>query len=160
MKGDIDPEVLHDAYLRAVSERDTARGRDLPEWSPPKIHSQVPCRGRCGSLVDWTEDAEDRLQMFNRELVRRNDAPLDQTKIAFCGACREAGTTAAAQRNRKLVDAMAEAIKELKDGCESHREYELLDKLKRAGHPDVDGLTQWLTDKNNKGSKRIGKGSL
>lgn len=159
MSDEIDPEVLEDLRLRASTERDRSRSREMPAWAPPKIHSNVPCRGRCGSVVEWTEDAEERFQIFNRELARRNDAPLDKTKIAFCNACRAVGDTAAAARNRKLVDAVAAAIRELKDGCESTREYELLGKLEKAGHPDIAGLKQWLTDKASKG-KRATRGSF
>lgn len=159
MSDEMDPEVLADLRLRAATERDPSRSREMPSWSPPKVHSQVPCRGRCGAVVDWNEDAEERFQIFNRELERRNEAPLDRTKIVFCNACRAEGAKAAADRNRKLNDAVGAAIRELKMGCQSHREHELLDKLEKAGHPDIAGLRQWLKDQAAKG-KRGNKGDL
>lgn len=158
MRDETDPEVLADLRLRDTSMRDCTRTGEA-HWTPPKIHSKVPCRGRCGSVVDWAEDAEERFQIFCRELAKRNQAQLDRTQIVFCDNCRAIGNLAAAQRNRKLVDAVAVAIRELKDGCEPHREHELIDKLTRAGHPDIAGLVQWLKDKKNS-AKRVTRGAL
>ena len=153
-----DPEVIADLRLRASSQFDRTRTGEVP-WTPPKIHSQVPCRNRCGALVDWTEEAQEAFEVWNRVLARRNESALDQTRIVFCDPCRSKGKPLLAANNRKLVDAVAAAIRELKNGCESHREHELLDKLDKAGHPDVAGLKQWLADKANKGRK-VTKGSL
>jgi hypothetical protein len=156
---DEDPEVLADLRFRESSARDRTRTGET-RWTPPKVVDRVPCRGRCGSVVEWTEEAEEAFTTWNRVLAKRDEAPLDRTRIVFCNACRAEGARAGAERNRKMVDAIAGAIRELKDGCESHREHELLDKLERAGHPDIPGLKQWLREKNAKGSKRVTRGAL
>jgi hypothetical protein len=155
---DIDPEVLADIQLRNRSQYDRTR-TGAPEWTPPKIHSHVPCRNRCGAVTEWTEDAEERFEIFNRILARRNEAQLDRTKIVFCDKCRGDGAKQSSERNRKLVDAVAVAIRGLKDGCDAARELELLAKLDKAGHPDIAGLKQWLGDKA-KGKSRVKKGDM
>lgn len=155
---DEDPEVVADLRLRAATERDPNRSREMPRYEPAKIHSHVPCRGRCGAIVSWTEEAEHAFQTWNRVLAAKAEAPLDKTRIVFCNTCRQRGAELTADANRKKVDAMAAAIRELKIGCHEHRENELLDKLEQAGHPDVPGLRQWLRDNAGK-SKRQTKGA-
>lgn len=160
MSDDIDPEVRADLQLRARTERE--RTSVTPVWTPPKIHSKVPCRGRCGSTCEWTEDAEERFQIFNRELERRNEAPLDKTKIVFCLACAAVGADAAAKRNRKMVDAVGDIIRELKAGTDAAHELDLLHKLEKAGHPNIEGLKQWLVENKTKNSAggRLRRGSM
>ena len=153
-----DPEVIADLRLRASSQYDRSRTGEVP-WTPPKIHSQVPCRNRCGALVDWTEEAQEAMEVWNRVLARRGETPLDQTRVVFCNPCRAGGRKQLAANNRKLVDDVAKAIRELKAGVELHRENELLDKLEKAGLPDVSGLRQWLADKANK-KQKVTRGSL
>ena len=160
MSDEMDPEVLADLRLRASTERDRSRSREMPAYQPARVVDRVPCRGRCGSVVEWTEEAEEAFVTWNRVLARRDEAPLDKTRIVFCNACREEGAKAAAERNRKMVNAIADAIRELKNGCESHREHELLDKLERAGHPDIAGLKQWLRERSAKGNKRVSRGDV
>jgi hypothetical protein len=162
MSDEEDPEVEADIRLRESSRFDRSRNQgDAPTYVPPKIVDRVPCRNRCGSVVSWTEEAENTFQTFNRHLAGRAEAQLDKTKIAFCNTCRTAGVGLAAERNRKQVDYIAARVRELKGGCNSDRYGELLKELTKAGHPDVDGLRQALTDKANaKSSKRVAKGSL
>lgn len=157
---DLDPEVAADLAFRDASERDPKRAREMPAWAPPRVVSRVPCRGRCGVVVDWPEEAELAAQTWDRVLADRGEAAIDRTMTVFCSACRARGAEMRAAGNRKMVDAMAEAIRELKLGCQPHRENELLDKLERAGHPDIAGLKQWLKDRDSKKGGRTTKGDL
>lgn len=159
MSDEIDPEVLADLRLRASSQHDRTR-TGAGTWSPPKIVDRVPCRNRCGAVVAWTAEAEDTFQTFNRQLAARADAPLDKTRIMFCARCEAEGRAQRATGLRGLHAKVAEAIRELKNGCEPDRERELLAKLSKAGHPDVKGLEQWLREKAAKSSRRVTRGSL
>lgn len=160
MSDEIDPEVLADIRLRDATTRDQTRSGEV-RWVPPHIVDRVPCRNRCGSLVDWTEEAEDAFQKFNGMLAGKADAPLDKMQIMFCRRCRAEGEKKRADGLRGFYDRVNEAIRELKNGCEPSRERELLEKLHRAGHPDVKGLEQCLRDKANaKSSRRVARGSL
>jgi hypothetical protein len=153
-----DPEVVADIKLRAATLRDSSRSREMPTFIPARITGQVPCRGRCGSLVDWTEEAEERFAIFNRILARKMEAPLDKTRIAFCNKCRTTGMAMQGERNRKATDLMKQFIVELKNGPKSaERERELVDKITKLGHPDVAGLVQAIQErKASKSSARRG----
>lgn len=161
MSFDEDPEVVADLRLRAATERDSSRSREMPVYAPAKVIDRVPCRNRCGSVVSWTEEAEQTFQTFNRQLARRAEAPLDITRILFCPSCEAAGRKARAAALPEFHAKIAEAIRELKAGCDDARQRELLEKLKKAGHPDVAGLEQWLRDQaNGKHGKRVTRGAL
>jgi hypothetical protein len=138
-----DPEVIADLKLRAYTERDRSRSREMPTYVPAKIIGQVPCRGRCGALVEWPEDAEERFAIFNRILASKAEAPLDKTRIAFCSRCVARGREGAADANRKGVEGMARLIRELRSdpGPNFEREKEILEKLK-PHHPDLTGLVE------------------
>lgn len=149
---EIDPEVAADLALRASSQFDTDRTRGAvgvsgARWSPPKFVTQWPCRGKCGVLVDVDEFTVEVFAKFNRVLRQRDEQPLDASAIVFCDACRDQGKALAAQRNRQKVDAIGNAIRELKELAaqpETPRSLEqqrdILMKLRKHGHPDVDGL--------------------
>lgn len=138
-----DPEVIADLRLRESSTRDRTRTGET-KWQPPKIVEHVPCRARCGAMAEWTEEAEERFAMFNRMLASRMDAPLDKTRIVFCNACRAKGVGAAADSNRDRVAYMRPLILELRGepAPKAEREREILEKLKKAGHPDLGGLVK------------------
>jgi hypothetical protein len=168
---EIDPEVLADLRLRAATERDPTRSREMPKWTPPRFIGKVPCRGRCGALIDWPEDAEEQFAMFNRELARRMEAPLDKTRIDFCAACRKIGVTNTANNNRKGVDAVAVLIREYRGGTTSpvppgpapteKRQREILDQLKKLHHPDVEGLEKAVREaRDGKTGKKRATGAL
>jgi hypothetical protein len=142
-----DPEVVADLKLRAATERDRSRSREMPAFVPPKFKGKVPCRGRCGGVVDWTEDAEERFEMFNRILKSKMEAPLDKTLIVFCEKCKSVGLAAAAAVNLKKVEVMAKLIRELKTKSDPPGETEILEKLKKLDHPDIPGLLISLRDK-------------
>lgn len=163
MSDEIDPEVLADLRLRARTERERpAVPPSALKWSPSPTIAKVPCRARCGNVTDWTEDAEDRFRIFNRELERRNEAPLDKTRIVFCLKCQEIGAKMAAERNRKHIDALAEVIKRIKASSNPEEEREDIEKLKKLNHPDVQGLLQAIRARlDAKGaSRKLRKDSL
>lgn len=116
-----DPEVTADLRLRehtartrpAVSDAEFARG--IRDAATPNVIGKVPCRARCGNVTDWTAEAEDAFNTWNRKLARDNEIPLDMTRIVFCDACRKRGAKAAADSNRNHVEAVRAAIRELKE---------------------------------------------
>jgi hypothetical protein len=153
-----DPEVVADLQLRAYTAAsrkglsDAQFGDAIKAAATPRIIDKVPCRARCGRLTEWTEEAQDAFDTFNRKLSGEREAPLDKTRIAFCDNCRKLGATYAADRNRKQVDALAVLIRELKDEPppNTQRERELVEAIKKAGHPDVEGLVQTVREKRAK----------
>jgi hypothetical protein len=162
MAKEMDPEVAADIALRNATMRDRSRSREMPTYVPARITGKVPCRGRCGAVVDWTEDAEDQFKIFNGILKAKMEAPLDKTMIVFCAECKREGQAAAAEMNRKKADAMAKLIAELKTKTDPPGEKELLAKLEKLGHPDVTGLLLALRDKAiaNKQPRKASKGSF
>lgn len=167
MSDELDPEVIADLRLREYTARsrpglsDAAFGQAIRAAAIPKVVDRVPCRNRCGAVVAWTEEAEDTFQTFNRQLARKVEAQLDKTRIVFCSTCRTNGLAMGAERNRKQVDYIAPLIRELKNGPSADRYREILDSLRKAGHPDVDGLHAALLEKAAaKGTKRVARGSL
>ena len=137
-----DPEVIADLKLRAATMRDPKRSREAPTFSPAKIIAHVPCRARCGSLVDWTEEAEDAFAIWNGILERRGEASLDKTRIVFCISCRDDGRAAAAIDKRKATDQLAHTIRELKNSPNPESEHAKIQRATSLGHPDVPGLLQ------------------
>ncbi len=146
----LDPEVLADLRLREATERDATRSREMPKYVAPRIVERVPCRARCGQLADWTDEAEQAFETFNRALAAKADAPLDKTKIAFCSACVDEGRKLIADNSRKHVDKLAEKVRELKDSERPWDEGELLSQLRKLGHPDIPGLVSALRDRRDK----------
>ena len=173
----VDPEIQADIDLRNSSAR-ARPGLSLSDFAAklkatavPVIHSHVPCRGRCGSVVAWTQEAEDTFQMFNRQLASSMDAPLDKTKIAFCDKCRKYGANLAADRNRKAANATADLIRELRGGTKApeppgpaptpEKERDIIEKLRALGHPDIEGLTRTIRDaRESKSAKSSRRGSM
>ena len=163
MSDEMDPEVAADLRLREASRFDRSRNQgDMPKYVPAKVIDRVPCRNRCGAVVSWTEEAESTFQTFNRQLAKKLEPQLDKTKIVFCNTCRASGVAQAADRNRKQVDYIAGIIRELKGGLDGDKYREAIDKLKKAGHPDIDGLEQALREKaaSKPGGRKFSKGSL
>lgn len=160
----IDPEILADLKLRASSERDTDRTRGMAApFGEPKIVEEWPCRSpACVSVIGVTQEALDRLAVFNRRIASVGDevgnrAPLDERRIMFCEDCKAKGREFAAKDKREFVEKVAVAIRRLKElaedgNCDGGREErELLKKLRKAGHPDVDGLEIALRERAAKG---------
>jgi hypothetical protein len=151
-----DPEVIADLQLRAYTEKtrkglsEAQFGAAIREAATPRIIEQVPCRARCGNVCDWTVEAEEQFAMFNRELLRRREAPLDKTKIVFCQRCIDSAAPIRATEARKHVEYIADLIRRLKASSNPEGERELLEKLKRASHPDIPGLLEALRTKGTK----------
>lgn len=151
-----DPEVIADMQLRARTERDRGRLTDaqfaakIRDAAKPKIIERVPCRGRCGALVDWTEEAEESFRTFSRILLAKRDAPLDKTRIVFCVACRARGRIEAGDGNRRHVDELRDAIRRIKGSANPDSERDLIQKLRDLKHPDVEGLLEALRTKGVK----------
>ncbi len=78
--------------------------------------------------------------MWDRKLASDDEAGLDRTRIAFCDACTKLGKGMQGDRNRKAVEAMREAIVELKSAGNPRGEKTLIAKIERIGHPDISGL--------------------
>lgn len=165
MSDELDPEVIADLRLRASTERDTSRAKEAPTWTPAKIFGQWCCRTPgCGAMVDVTEDCFERWSIFNRELRRRGEDPLDPKLIVYCDRCEGLFRAASADKRRKEVDRMAEVIRQLKDGAETldvtwngqrHTlsKTEAYEKLQKWGHPDAHGLKQAIEEKASSGKR-------
>lgn len=145
MSEEIDPEVLADLQLRESSQRDwtRTRGRGVYDWHKPNDVEQWRCRvPTCGAMVGTTQEAVDAAAVFDRELHRRGEGPLDRERIAMCDDCRKRFLKQRADKNRMHVDGMAELIRELKgeEAPPPERERVLIEKIRHMHHPDVDGL--------------------
>jgi hypothetical protein len=164
---EIDPEVLADMQLRSYTEASRPRMSEaafaagVRAAATPNVIGVVPCRGRCGAVVDWTEEAEQAFETWNRILLGKREAPLDKTRITFCNSCRARGARLSAENNRKQVDRLAELVRELKDEPppSPSRERELLEAIKALNHPDVDALVQTIREKRTKSPGKRTRGS-
>ncbi len=170
MSDDEDPEVRADAQLRASSMFDRTRtGEPNYAWQPPAVIGAWKCRTpACKRFCDVTEDTFSAMAMWNRELARRGDAPLEINATLWCDSCRAEMRRTAPDRRRGQVDRMAKVIKQLKDGKTAidvpgekgnelvnvEAAYKLLEKW---GHPDVAGLRQCLAEKTSP-NKRAQRG--
>ena len=168
---DEDPEVRADAMARRYPDTsgrecmsEEAFATAIRRTATPNVIGVVPCRARCGAVVDWTDEADHAFDTWNRHLLAKREAPLDKTRIAFCPSCQRKGMTMRAEQNRKQVDRLAELIRELKDEPPPSptRERELLEAIKALNHPDVDGLIQAVREKRAKQpvGKRMRSGEL
>ena len=119
-------------------------------------------------MVEVTQEALTAKATFDRELVRRGEAPITKAKTMFCDTCKAGGLEHASEVNRRHVEALAVHIRRLKEICDepatpaaAQEERELLEKCRLMRHPDVDGLTQALRDRRVRaGNARVGKRRL
>jgi hypothetical protein len=153
---DEDPEVIADLQLRAYTEK-TRKGLSeagfkaaIVAAAKPDIIGEVPCRGRCGAVVGWTQQAEDAFNVWNGILARKVEAPLDKTRIVFCNSCRDLGRKIAGESNRKHIETLASVIRQVKASGNPDGETKLLERLKELNHPDVFGLLEALRAKRDK----------
>lgn len=162
---DEDPEVVADRQLQTYTAAsrpgltESEFAAKIREVAKPSIVGVVPCRNRCGSVVDWTEESEYAFEVHNRELQRQNEPSLDKTKIVFCPSCVAKGRAIRADANRKHTDLLAEKIRALKDASNPSDERELIKQIEKLGHPDVPGLLGTIAEKNSKG-RRIRKADI
>lgn len=150
MSAEPDPEVLADLALRRDSERDRTRARTARyDWSPPAIAGQWRCRNpQCRAWVPVSVDAFEAAAVFNAQLKRKGESPLDVDTLVMCDACRELTTGWVAKKRRDQVERMRAAIIELKQTQKPERQRELLEQLRIWHHPDVDGLENWLRERD------------
>lgn len=151
-----DPEVEADLRLRASSLRDQSRTREARyDWLAPAFVGQWRCRNpKCGAWVPVTEDALHAAATFNQQLRRKGEEPLDLNGIVFCEPCREEFRRTAADRRRAQVERMRAAIIELKSCRNPERQRMLVEQLRIWYHPDVDGLVQWMRERDSVGNGR------
>lgn len=140
-------EIDEDAVARAESLRDPSRTRKEPKWVPPVVLDRVLCRGNCGALVEWTEDTEAAFRMWNAELAKRDEFPLEPNKIIFCEGCRRKGREFSRERNDKAREIMARNIRELKAAEDPGKELTRIKRIEALGHPDVPGLIEAIRTK-------------
>jgi hypothetical protein len=143
----VDDELDEDAIRRIESLRDPTRTGDPGPFRPSPTIGTVACRGRCGARVEWTESAEDAFVLWNRILGSRRELPLDRDVVVFCASCRTTGIAMQGDRNRKAACAMRDAIRELRDCTHPQRERDLVERIKKLGHPDADGLVSAIRER-------------
>jgi hypothetical protein len=155
----MDPEVLADIKLREETRRDSTRtrGAAVYSWRPPETVAVWPCKA-CKCLVEVAQDPVDWFNLFNRELAKRGEEPLDKAKIAYCDRCRIEFRRTGADRRRAEVERMRPAIIAIKASKQPRSEHEHIANLRKWHHPDVDGLLQWCDEqlKTPSGKKRGG----
>lgn len=155
---DDDPEVRADLELRAQTIRE--RGHSpmrFATWSKPEIAARWPCRA-CREYVEVTGDAVERVLAFNRELLRRQEAPLAVERIVFCDKCRDEGRRIAPELRRKQVEKLRDLIQQLKRSKVPERERELILQLEKLDHPDVNGLVAAIRARIESKGRRDGGG--
>lgn len=159
MTEDLDDEVLADLALRDATELDTTRTRPaIYSWDKPKFVTLWRCRvPGCGEFVPTTQDAIDELAVFNRELVRRGEQPIDEHQVMYCDSCRLRLKASAPARRHGQVERMADAIRKLKASQDPLTERELVAQIRKWGHPDVDGLVTTLAAKNAASRNKKGR---
>ncbi len=155
-----DPEVVADLKLRAYSEHDTSRARPsrdrIGQWTPDKTVGAWRCqRPGCVNLFAVTAEAIEHVEIFNRELARRGEGPIDLRKVAWCDGCRAAWLANRSVKARERVDAIAKLVRELKASSQPQKLTEQIEQLRKWRHPDVDGLLSAIDERlrNGKGKR-------
>lgn len=146
-----DPEVLADLQLRDSSERDSTRtrGAGVYDWRKPGDVAWWKCRGGCGVLVGVCEDVCEYRQQLNGYLRKRMEADIPVDGIVPCDKCRARFKQERAYRNWERKEAMAEAVKKLKDAKDPRKDSETLAVLEKLHHPDIPGLLDALDAKRS-----------
>ena len=138
-----DAEVVADRQLQAASLADSTRTRRPVAVMGGPIVTQWRCAGlNCTEMLDVTEDAVHALTVMSAELVSKGQAPLEGG--ALCekhSAMRSEGFAAV---RAQCQEALPRLIRQLKDAENPAGETAVIAKLRRAGHPDVDGLLALL----------------
>lgn len=159
-----DPEVLADLRRRVELERTRPTSPEKIEavyaWKAPEFIGAWKCR-TCGQLVPIQESDMANLAMWNRELRKRNEEPIDTARIVFCDACRTEHRKSAPGRRTEEVARLAEVIRTLKGAADPDREMATIRTLRDLGHPDVDGLLSELRERAGaKATKKARTGSV
>lgn len=119
-------------------------------------------------MVGVPQEALDAMAVFNTELAKRGEQPINKAKTVFCATCKESGLKHGADVNRRHVTALAVHIRRLVELADepatqanAQEERELLEKCRLMHHPDIDGLTQALRDRRERnGNAKSGKRRL
>lgn len=168
---DEDPEVVADLQLRASSEHDRSRTRAAAyDWKRPEVIGQWKCRAQCGRFCDVTQDTMEALAMWNRELKRRLEAPLDINTILWCDPCAKEKRRLSDGLRREKVDRTADVIRQIKDDVAGVRYRDkdgdhvvtrgkAIELLATWGHPDIAGFRQALAE-SSAPSKKPKRGML
>lgn len=164
MSYEMDPEVLADLKLRAATEYDRTRSRpsrdSIGTWQPDPIVAGWRCRNdKCPEVVPVTQETIDRAEIFDRELVRRGEMPIDRKATVFCEACVRRFAASRGVVKRNAVDELAQVIAKIKASPNPRNEHTLLEQLRKRHHPDIDGLLQSLEGPQD-GVTRRAKGKL
>jgi hypothetical protein len=155
-----DPEVLADLALRRASEHDRTRSRGdgIYDWEPSKPVGFWACRNpQCKGMADVYEENVTAFGIFNREIVKRGEKPLEDHRIMFCDRCLAEYRRTAPDRRRAQVERMAVAIRSLKESGDATRERDLIAQISEWGHPDVEGLVNAIAERRAAESGRSSK---
>jgi hypothetical protein len=168
MSYDEDPEVAADIALRERTTWERNPSAGMPAYKPPVVVTHWPCRA-CKTPVAITEDALEQKAVFDRQLARQDEKPIDSNTIAICDGCQTKRWKLLADRNRERVDNLARAIRELRGGTkfpqppgpapQRAREIELVRDVIKFKHPEPDALIKAISDARNQGGRRS-KGTL
>lgn len=160
---DEEPEIVSDLELRSATERDPTRTSDanyeraVKELLDDPVITKWPCRGRgCHELVDAPRSAVESLDVFNRQLERRRQAPIQTSEVLFCPGCKARLQQEADVARRAKDERLAPVVKLLSQSAQPEREHALIRQLREWKHPDVDGLVQALVARR----KKSGGGSI
>lgn len=157
---DLDPEVVADMQKRDASERDRTRARSAVgfggnAWTSPKFVGKWRCANpECAALVDITEEAFEALCTFNGKLRSDNQQPLDTNKIARCPECVAKIQVIREEKQHERREQLAYAIQQLKQSRDPRNERDLVEKIKKLHHPDVEGLLESLCGDNGKPTRK------
>lgn len=164
MSDDEDPEVIADLQLRASSQYDSTRTRTANYgWTKPTEVEFWPCRmGSCSNMVGVTEETLHALDVHNRRLKSKLEAPINTEQCVFCDECKARGRAMAADRNRKHVDGLAMLIRELKGepAPKPERERVLIEQIRHMHHPDVDALVTAIRERRAGPKSKAPRGKL
>lgn len=166
MSYELDPEVVADLRQRESTTYDSTRTRGNPaaEWKSPDIIAVWPCRiPGCKVKIPVTQEALDNKAVFDRQLSRKGEEPLDIGKIMVCPSCLDFGQNSPERNVRRWqkLDRIAAAVNTIKNSQVPKNERESIEQLRRDGHPDVEGLVEAVASRlRNGGGKRERKDSL
>jgi hypothetical protein len=156
----IDPEIANEARVRAEVEQDrpdTNYDRQVRELLDDPVITRWRCRTHgCGELVDAPKSAVDSLTVFNAQLERRRQSPIQTDEVLFCGRCKGNLKVKSDEARRAKSERLAPIVKLLTQSAQPEREHALIRQLREWKHPDVDGLVQALVQRRG----RSGGGSI
>lgn len=150
-----DTEVAEEARARSSvdGERplDTNFGRQVKALLDDPVVANWPCRTRgCAELVPAPRSAVDSLAVFNAQLERRRQPPIQTCEVLFCPRCKAAHKAEADQHRRAKDERLAPIVKLLTQSSQPEREHAMIRQLREWKHPDVDGLVAQLVQRRRR----------